>query len=254
MGPDFSLRGQRVLVTGASSGLGEHFAQTLAAAGAHVLLAARRRSKLDELVTQINGNGGSAEALEMDVSCADSVEQGLQRANASAALDVVINNAGVTVGRSALQQSGEDWDSVMDTNLKGCWLVSTAAARHWVAQEHPGTIVNVASILGERVAGSVAPYAVSKAGVLHMTRALALEFARHRIRVNALAPGYVSTELNQEFLASEAGQRLMSRIPTRRFVQPEELDGPLLLLASAAGSAMTGTSLVVDAGHLVSSL
>ncbi|MEQ5837316.1 glucose 1-dehydrogenase [Marinobacter sp. NFXS9] len=248
------LRGRRALVTGASSGLGAHFAQTLANAGAEVLVAARRRERLEKLVRQIRESGGWAEALVLDVSSSESVAQAMQAAFAQAPLDILINNAGVTVVRPALEQTEEDWDGVLGTNLKGGWLVAVEASRWMVRHKHPGSIVNIASILGERVAGNVAPYAVSKAALLQMTRALALELARHGIRVNALAPGYVSTELNQEFLASEAGQRLLSRIPQRRFVEPRDLDGALLLLASEAGRAITGATLAVDGGHLLSSL
>lgn len=250
----FELKGQRVLVTGASSGLGEHFAVMLARQGAHVVAAARRRDRLDALVARIREAGGGADALEMDVADSASVAAGFAALWDHGGVDVVINNAGITVSGSALSQSEADWDSVIDINLKGAWLVSTEAARRWVAAQKSGAIVNVASILGERVAGAVAPYAISKAGVLQLTKALALEFARHGIRVNALAPGYVGTDLNREFLASDAGQRLRKRIPQGRFAEPEDLDGPLLLLASGAGQAMTGAVLAVDGGHLVSSL
>ena len=143
---------------------------------------------------------------------------------------------------------------MLDTNLKGCWLVATEAARRMVAAGKGGAIVNVASILGERVAGGVAPYAISKAGVVQATKAMALELARHRIRVNALLPGYVVTDLNRDFLTSEAGDKLRSRIPSRRFGELTDLDGPLLLLASDAGAAMSGATVAVDGAHLVSSL
>jgi NAD(P)-dependent dehydrogenase (short-subunit alcohol dehydrogenase family) len=166
----------------------------------------------------------------------------------------VVNNAGVTVTKPALAQTEQDYDQVMDTNLKGCWLVATEAARRMVAAKQPGSIINVASILGERVAGGVAPYAISKAGVVQTTKALALELARYRIRVNALLPGYVVTDLNRDFLTSDAGEKLKARIPSRRFGEMSDLDGPLLLLASDAGAAMSGTSIAVDGAHLVSSL
>ncbi|ANI17489.1 2-deoxy-D-gluconate 3-dehydrogenase [Pseudomonas citronellolis] len=250
----FDLGGKRALVTGASSGLGEHFARTLVAAGAQVLVAARRVKRLHALVASIGASGGVARAVELDVCCAASVAEALRVAEADGGLDILINNAGVSVAKPALEQSEADWDSVIDTNLKGCWLVATEGARLMLRQGRGGSIVNIASILGERVAGAVAPYAVSKAGVLQLTRVLALEFARHDIRVNALAPGYVSTELNAGFLASDAGQRLLARIPQRRFAEPRDLDGALLLLASEAGRAITGATLAIDGGHLVSSL
>jgi NAD(P)-dependent dehydrogenase (short-subunit alcohol dehydrogenase family) len=168
--------------------------------------------------------------------------------------DVVVNNAGITATRSLLEQTEDDFDSVIATNLKGSWLVTTEAARRMVTAGSGGCIVNIASILGERVAGGVAPYAISKAGVVQTTKAAALELARHRIRVNALLPGYVITDLNREFLTSEAGEKLRSRIPSRRFGELADLDGPLLLLTSDAGAAMSGAAVAVDGAHLVSSL
>ena len=167
-------------------------------------------------------------------------------------VDIVINNAGVSVGKPALEQGESDWDQVLDTNLKGAWLVCTEAARRWVAAGRGGSIVNVASILGERVATGLAPYAASKAGLLQLTKALAMEWARHAIRVNALAPGYIETDLTREFLQSESGARMAARIPQRRFADPQDLDGAMLLLASPAGRRMTGAVVAVDGGHLVS--
>lgn len=250
----FRLDGRIVLVTGASSGLGAHFAALLAQAGASVALAARRTDKLQPFVDGIARTGGRARALAMDVTDAASVARGLDELASWGSPDVVVNNAGVTVTKPLLEQTEADYDAVIDTNLKGCWLVATEAARRMVAAGRGGCIVNVASILGERVAGGVAPYAVSKAGVIQATKAMALELARHRIRVNALLPGYVATDLNREFLASDAGKRLEQRIPSRRFGTLTDLDGPLLLLASDASSYMTGAVIPVDGGHLVSTL
>ena len=251
----FDMRGKWVLVTGASSGLGAHFAQRMAQAGAHVVLAARRADALAAQVQAIEAQGGRAHALTLDVSDAAQVCAALaQMAEQRGLPDVLINNAGVTVGRAALAQSVDDFDHVMNTNVRGAWLVATELARLWVAAQRGGVVVNVASILGERVAGGVAPYAMSKAAVVQMTKALALEWARLGIRVNALLPGYVVTDLNRDFLASPAGDKLRERIPSRRFCQLHDLDGPLLLLASDAGAAMTGTTLAVDGGHLVSGL
>jgi NAD(P)-dependent dehydrogenase (short-subunit alcohol dehydrogenase family) len=168
--------------------------------------------------------------------------------------DVLVNNAGVTITKPLLQQTEEDWDKVIDTNLKGGWLVAQEAARRMVAAGKGGSLINVASILGERVAGGVAPYAISKAGLVQATKTLALELARYDIRVNALLPGYIITDLNRDFLSSDAGEKLRARIPTRRFGTPDDLAGPLLLLASEAGRHMTGATVEVDGGHLVSSL
>lgn len=247
----FHLDGKRALITGASSGFGAHFAQLLSAAGAEVILAARRADKLSELQQSLVSQGRKASLVSMDVSSRESVEACFDQIGAC---DIVINNAGITVTRALLDQSEDDWDSVIDTNLKGCWLVATEAARHMRTAEKPGTIINVASILGERVAAGVAPYAISKAAVIQATKVMALELARYQIRVNALLPGYVVTALNRDFLQSEAGEKLRSRIPTRRFGHITDLDGPLLLLCSDAGTGMTGSCVTVDHGHLLSSL
>ena len=250
----FSLEGRIVLVTGASSGLGMHFAALLGSVGARVAVAARRTEKLQAVVDAIVQAGGQARALAPSVTSSASVRQCFDELASWGAPDVVVNNAGVTVTRALLEQTEADFDSVLGTNLKGNWLVATEAARRMVAAGQGGSIVNVASILGERVAGGVAPYAISKAGVIQATKAMALELARHRIRVNALLPGYVVTDLNRDFLHSEAGDKLRARIPSRRFGEMTDLDGPLLLLASDAGAAMSGSTVAVDGAHLVSSL
>ncbi|MEW5888584.1 MAG: glucose 1-dehydrogenase [Pseudomonadota bacterium] len=251
----FRLDGRRALVTGASSGLGHHFARVLAGAGATVVVAARRADKLAETVAEIESSGGKALAVSLDVTDPASVRACFDEIAArTGTADVIVNNAGVAITRAVLEQSESDWDTVLDTNLKGAWLVAQEGARRMIDAGLPGVIVNIASITGERVAGGVAPYCASKAGLIHLTRAMALELARSRIRVNALAPGYVQTELNREFLASEAGERLKARIPQRRFGRPEDLAGPLLLLASEAGAYMTGSVVFADGGHLVSTL
>ncbi|MDE2371525.1 MAG: SDR family oxidoreductase [Burkholderiales bacterium] len=254
-GADFGLAGRVALVTGASSGLGRHFALTLARAGAQVGVAARRADKLQDLVAEIRALGREAWAVAMDVTDAGSVRAGFDALAAQGlTADVVVNNAGVAISKPLLEQTEADWDAVVDTNLKGAWLVAQEAARRLVSANRPGSIVNIASITGLRVAGGVAPYCASKAGLVHLTQALALELARSGIRVNALAPGYVVTELNRDFLTSNAGERLRARIPQQRFGQIEDLDGPLLLLAGDAGRYMTGSVIAVDGGHLVSGL
>lgn len=243
---------QRILVTGASSGLGEHFARVLAADGHEVLLAARRAHRLGRVVDQIRAAGGAAEAVEMDVCDPDSVARAFE--GIGGRLDVLVNNAGITASQPALTIAPETFGDIIDTNLKGVFHVAQAAARRMAAEGGGGAIVNIASILGLRVAGNVAAYCASKAGTIHLTRALALEWARHGIRVNALCPGYIETPLNRDFFATEAGQALIRRIPQRRLGRLEDLDAPLRLLVSPEASYMTGTILAVDGGHLVSGL
>jgi NAD(P)-dependent dehydrogenase (short-subunit alcohol dehydrogenase family) len=245
------LSKKTALVTGASGGLGAHFSSVLAGCGVHVLLAARRVAALSEVVARINATGGHVSPIELDVSDADSV-RALEHVLGN--IDVLVNNAGVVRGGPALEQSESDWDIVMDTNLKGMFLVAQACGRAMRAHGRGGSIINVASILGLRQTGQVLPYAVSKAGVIQLTKCLALELSRFGIRVNALAPGYLDTDLNRDFLQSESGIAMVRRIPQRRVGQLRELDGPLLLLASEASSYMTGSVLAVDGGHLVSGL
>jgi NAD(P)-dependent dehydrogenase (short-subunit alcohol dehydrogenase family) len=255
MSKRFDLSGKVALVTGASSGLGVHFARTLASAGASVAIAARRADRLASLQAELRRAGSKAAAVDLDVQSAksvsavfDAIEQAL------GAIDIVVNNAGISVVKPALDMPEEDWDAVVDTNLRGAWLVTQTAAKRWVAAKRPGVVVNIASILGLRTIGQVAPYNASKAGLIHLTRVLAMEWARYDIRVNAICPGYIETEMNSDFWKTPAGQRLIERIPQRRIGQPEHLDGALLLLASDAGSFMTGSVLTVDGGHTVSSL
>ena len=251
----FSLAGQVALVTGASGGLGAHFAQVLATAGATVAVAARRDDRVAAVVSEIVSTGSRALAVSLDVTNPESVASAFDVTEQDAGLvTVVVNNAGIVDGERALDVSESEWDRVIDTNLKGAWVVAQEAARRMIAANIGGTIVNIASILGFRVSGRIAPYAISKAGVVQMTKALALEWSRYNIRVNALAPGYVETDINREFLKSDAGAKLIRRIPQRRIGRPEDLDGSLLLLASDASGYMTGSIIPVDGGHLVSSL
>lgn len=251
----FEINDQHILVTGGSSGFGRHFARFLAGNGAKVTLAARRAEALASVVSEINTSGGRAQSVVLDVTVAEKIDGALIEAETRfGPIHGVVNNAGVTATRPALDQDERAWDSVIDTNLKGVWLVAQASAKRMIANKVKGSIVNIASILGLRVAGAVAPYAISKAGVIQMTKALALEWARYGIRVNALAPGYFATELNDDFFQSEYGQALIKRVPQRRLGELSELNGPLLLLISGAGSFMTGSVVTVDGGHLVSGL
>ncbi|RVU13961.1 SDR family NAD(P)-dependent oxidoreductase [Methylobacterium oryzihabitans] len=247
------LKGRHVLVTGASSGLGDHFARLCAAGGAAVTVAARRRDRLDALVAALREAGAlRARAVSLDVADPDSVAAAF--ADLDAPLDVVVNNAGIAESGAAIDLPRDSFDRVIDTNLRGVWAVSTEAARAWRDAGRGGVIVNVASILGLRVAGGVGPYTVSKAAVVQLTQALALEWARYGIRVNALAPGYIGTDINRDFFETEPGRAMLKRIPMRRLGRPEDLDGAFLLLAGDASGWMTGATIPVDGGHLVSSL
>ncbi|MCB1338101.1 MAG: SDR family oxidoreductase [Maritimibacter sp.] len=240
-----------VLVTGASSGLGAHFGRTLARAGIHVQLAARRLDLVEALATEIRAAGGSAEAVAMDVTDRVSVEAAF--AGLTCPTQALVNNAGIPGEGSALDMDEATFDAVMDTNLKGAFLLSQIAARQ-MAANGGGAIVNVASILGLRVAGGVSAYATSKAALVQLTKAQALEWARFGIRVNALCPGYIETPLNADFFATDAGQALVRRIPQRRLGTLADLDAPLLMLLSGEARYVTGIALPVDGGHLVSSL
>ena len=247
----FRLDGRRALVTGASSGFGRHFALVLSQAGADVIVAARRADRLADLVAEIEKAGGKARALDLDVTKGDSIRACFA---ASGPVHVLVNNAGMSVSKRILEYSEADWDAVVGTNLRGAWLVAQEAAKGMAAAGIPGSIINITSILGSRVTNGLTLYAASKGGLRHLTRSMALEVAKHGIRVNSIAPGYVSTEINSDYLASEGGDKMRKVIPFRRFGEFKDLTGPLLLLASDAGSYMTGTEIVVDGGHLCSPL
>ncbi|MET0544964.1 MAG: glucose 1-dehydrogenase [Caulobacterales bacterium] len=245
------LSNKRALITGASSGLGKHFARVLAKAGAHVVLAARRLPILEKSVKEIEADGGKASCVTLDVTDPDSISAAIA---AAGPIDILINNAGVTDTKALLSRSAEDFDAILNANLRGAYLVALEAAKAMQTCGASGSIINVASILGLRQGGGVTPYAISKAGVIQMTKQFALELARFNIRVNALAPGYIATELNEDFFETDAGAALIKRIPQRRLGSLSDLDGPLLLLASNASAYITGSIIEVDGGHLVSGL
>ncbi len=251
----FDFRGKVALVTGASSGLGEHFVRVLHGRGTKVIALARRVGRLQALKKEIDSVDASIDICACDVTDSQSVQKTFAELQSRQCIPhMVINCAGVAVSKPFVDQTESDWDQVLDTNLKGAWLVSQEAAKLMIASNQAGSITNIASIIGLRVAGAIAPYAASKAALIHLTKSLALELAKHQIRVNALCPGYIQTDLNQAFLASAAGQKLLQRIPQKRFGSLKDLEGPLLLLCSDASAFMTGSVVAVDGGHLVNSL
>lgn len=251
----FSLKGRVAVVTGASGGLGARFAEVVAGAGAAVLLAARRQEPMEALRQKLEGHGARVAIAQLDVTDPASVSSAFDAAESTLGpVDLIINNSGIAEPSSALEQSDADWARVLAVNVDGARRVSVEAVRRLVAANRPGAIVNVASILGLRQGAGVTAYATSKAALIQMTRQHALEWARHRVRVNALAPGYIETDLNRDFFSSDAGLAMIRRIPQRRLGQSEELDGALLLLGSEAGAFITGSVLVADGGHLLSPL
>lgn len=252
-----TVRGKRVLVTGASSGLGAHMAGWLAGRGARVAAAARRVEALESLAARSEGR---MVAVAMDVSRPESVREGVAEAAAAlGGLDGLVNNAGTAWSGRSMEMPDEEWQRLIDTNLSGVFRVAQAAARTMTDRAitdgekggQGGAIVNIASILGLGTGMGLAAYATSKAGVAHLTRNLAMEWARHGIRVNALAPGYFPTDMNRDFLESAEGEKLRKRIPMGRFGRYDDLEGPLELLLGDAGTYITGVTLPVDGGHLV---
>ncbi|HET9694051.1 MAG TPA: glucose 1-dehydrogenase [Steroidobacteraceae bacterium] len=242
----FDLTGKRALVSGGGTGLGRQFALTLAGAGAEVVLAARRRDPLEATAAEIRARGGIADCIALDVTDATSVDAAL--AGPVGRVDVLINNAGTAGPGSLLEMTEETWDRVLDVNVKGAWLLARAAARQMIERNSGGSIVNVASVLGVAVQKWTANYPASKAALLHLTRAMALDWARYGIRVNALLPGYFATEMSEAYLETEPGRAMLKRMPMRRLGEPAELGGALLLLASDASRYMTGSSITVDGG------
>ena len=252
MQPSIRLEGKTALVTGASSGLGWRFAQVLAQAGARVALAARSSDKLDQLKQEIEQAGGKACAVRMDVTDVASVRAAVAAAeSALGGIDILVNNSGVNTQQRAIEVEEKDYDYVTDTNCKGAFFVAQAVGRSMIARKCPGRIINIASVAGLRVLAQLSTYCMSKAAVIQMTKALAHEWGRYNINVNAICPGYIETGINREYWQTEGGKKLVSMLPRRRVGQPEDLDGLLLLLACEQSGFINGAVITADDGLAV---
>ena len=250
MNSQFCLNGKIALVTGASRGLGQHFSTLLARSGAKLAVTGRSVELLQSLAQEISVSGGIAEYFFLDVTDSKNVATTVKSIiNSLGGIDILVNNAGIALTKPALDLDEREWDLVLDTNLKGLWLVAQATARQMLEIGKPGKIINIASVASTTVLGQVSSYCASKAGVSQLTRALAVEWAKYNIQVNAIAPGYIRTDMNKKFFETEMANKIIERIPQRRIGNPEDLDGAMLLLASEASRFMTGSTILVDGGH-----
>ncbi|MFD2367746.1 SDR family oxidoreductase [Pseudoduganella sp. GCM10020061] len=254
MGIEVNFEGKIALVTGASSGLGASFSRALAAAGAEVVLASRDVERLKELRAEIEAAGGAAHVVTMDVTDYNSIKAAIAHAETEAGpIDILVNNSGVSATQRLLDVTPEDYAFVMDTNLRGAFFVAQQAAKRMVARakgdpKKSHRIINIASVAGMRVIPQIGVYCMSKAGVVQMTRAMALEWGKYNINVNAICPGYIATEINEEYFASEQGLQLIESLPRKRVGKPEYLDGLLLLLASEESHFVNGAVIAADDG------
>jgi len=248
-----SLKNKTALVTGASRGLGRRFSTVLSKMGANVVLAARNKDKLLETQETIKNANGECYAVDIDVNSEESISSAFEKAERKyGEISILINNAGIAVSKSSLKTSVEDWDNVINTNLRGVFSCSKVFANKLIIHKKPGKIVNISSIAAEIVLGNyLSSYCASKAAVSHLTRTLAFEYAKYNIQVNAIAPGYILTDLNKNFFETDEGKEMIKTIPQKRLGKPEELDGALLLLCSELGSFMTGSVIRVDGGHVI---
>jgi NAD(P)-dependent dehydrogenase (short-subunit alcohol dehydrogenase family) len=250
--PSFRLDGKVAMITGASSGIGARLAQSFAAAGAAVALVARRRDRLEALEQELLASGAQVVVVELDINDHAALPAAFASIEARLGVaDVVINNAGIAAPATFLKTTADVLHDTMSTNFESAWHVTQEAARRLVAARKPGSIINVASVLALGAGPGYAAYSASKSALVSMTRSLALEFVRYRIRVNALAPGWFVTEMNRDYFATAAGEEYLKKIPPGRAGQLDELVGPALLLASDAGSYVNGVTLPVDGGHSV---
>lgn len=247
----FDVKGKNIIVTGASSGLGQHIAEFYASHGANLIVCARRADRLAQLKEKMEQTYAvKVYSYSFDINNRQAVQAMLQDLESkNVVIDVLINNAGVGNTKRFMDNTDADWDLIVGTNLKSPWMCAQEVVQHMVKHQVSGAVVNITSILSETINLGVSAYCASKAGLKHLTESMAVELARYNVRVNAIAPGYMVTEINEEYLQSETGQAILKRIPMRRFVEFSDLNGSLLLLASEAGRGMTGVEIKVDCGH-----
>ncbi len=254
MGIEVNFKGKVAFVTGASSGLGARFAKILAEAGAEVVLAARRIERLKELRAEIESNGGAAHMVQLDVTDYDSIKSAIAHAETEAGpIDILVNNSGVSTTQKLVDVSPDDYEFVMDTNLKGSFFVAQEVAKRMILRskaepQRQFRIINIASVAGLRVLSQIGVYCMSKAGVVQMTKAMALEWGRYGINVNAICPGYIETEINRDYFQSESGRKLIDMLPRKRVGQPEDLDALLLLLSADESRFINGAIMTADDG------
>lgn len=249
MAYEIDLSGKVALVTGASSGLGARFAKALADAGATVALAARRMERLKELRAEIDAEGGEAHVYSLDVTDVSSIRACVAQVEADLKkIDILVNNSGVSATARIVDTTEEDFDFVMDTNTKGAYFMAQQVGKVMISNKTPGRIINIASVAGMKVLSQLSVYCMSKAATIHMTRAMALEWGRYGINVNAICPGYIETEINSAHFQTEAGQKLVNMLPRRRLGKPEDLDALLLMLASDASGFVNGAAIAADDG------
>jgi NAD(P)-dependent dehydrogenase (short-subunit alcohol dehydrogenase family) len=257
MGVEVNLEGKIALVTGASSGLGARFARVLALAGARVVLAARRVERLKELRAEIESEGGDAHVVALDVVDHDSIKAAVAHAETEAGpIDILVNNSGVSTTQRLVDVTPDDYEFVFRTNTRGAFFVAQEVAKRMIARaknkpDQHARIVNIASVAGLRVLPQIGVYCMSKAAVVQMTKAMALEWGRYGINVNAICPGYIRTEINDQHFDSEAGQKLVQMLPRRRVGEPADLDGLLLLLTCDESRFINGAIITADDGHSV---
>ncbi len=257
MGVEVNLEGKIAFVTGASSGLGERFARVLAMAGARVVLASRRTDRLKELRAEIESEGGDAHCVQLDVTDFDSIKAAVAHAETETGpIDILVNNSGVSTTQRLIDVTPDEYNFVFGTNTKGAFFVAQEVAKHMILRakanpERQARIINVASVAGLRVLPQIGVYCASKAAIIQFTKSMALEWARYGINTNAICPGYIRTEINEEHFDTEAGKKLVSMLPRKRIGEPADLDGLLLLLAADESRFINGAVITADDGHSV---